>query len=61
MWDANSKTSVNALKTETGREENINLAMSPDGNYLAVSNVKDELSIFDIRNLQLQKPVKFLK
>jgi protease II len=33
--------------------------MSPDGNYLAVSNVKDELYIYEIRNLQ--KPVKYLK
>jgi|LauGreDrversion4_2_1035121.scaffolds.fasta_scaffold21666_5 WD40 repeat protein len=35
IWDTNAKGSQ-ALQVEKTKEENINLAISPDGNYLGV-------------------------
>lgn len=47
--------------SEKTKEENINLAVSPDGNYIGVSTVKDELSFYDLRNLKLIKQIKYNK
>jgi THO complex subunit 3 len=67
LWDVNSKYNLwsltrlgtQHLNLEKTKEENINLAISPDGNYLGVSNVKDELSFYDVRMLKLVKQFKY--
>lgn len=57
MWDANMK-SIKPQGEEKTKEENINLAISPDGLYLGVSNVREELTFYDSRFL---KPIKTIK
>lgn len=61
VWDANIKSMSQPLFSDKTKEENINLAISPDGNYLGVSNVKDELSFYDLRMLPLKvhKQIKY--
>ena len=61
IWDAGIKTISQPLMSEKTKEENINLAVSPDGNYIGVSTVKDELSFYDLRNLKLIKQIKYNK
>ena len=48
-----------AAQVEKTREENINLAISPDGNYLGVSNVREELSFYELRTMKLIKQIKY--
>ena len=63
MWDINNKTSSSPINSDkTPGQENINLAMSPDGNFLGVSNMKDDqegLSFYDTRKFKVQKQIKY--
>ena len=58
-WDVNTKLS-NPVTFGKSREENINLAISPDGKQLAVSNNKDELFFYDVK-VSLDKHVRPIK
>jgi len=58
-WDVNTKL-TSAITFGKGREENINLAISPDGKQLAVSNNKDELFFYDVKT-SLDKQVRLIK
>ncbi len=44
--------------SEKTKEENINLSMSPDGLYLGVSNVREELTFYDTRTFKAIKTIK---
>lgn len=59
VWDSNSRSQISAIMSDKTKEENLNLAMSPDGNFLGVSNVKDELSFFDMRMWKQHKQIKY--
>lgn len=61
MWDAQAaaKSQPVPLNSEKTKEENLNLAVSPDGNFLGVSNVKEELSFYDVRMWKLYKQIKY--
>lgn len=47
------------MHIEKTKEENINLAISPDGSYLGVSNVKDELYFYDAKMWRQCKHIKY--
>ena len=47
IWDAKTKRCLRNIQTPG---ENINIAWSPDGRSIAVSNKKDFMSIIDVRN-----------
>jgi len=47
MWDARAYKSVD---TYTTKGENINIAWSPDGNYIAVGNKEDLITFIDLRS-----------
>ena len=38
-----------SIRTEKTKEENLNIAFKSDGNIMAVSNEKEELSFYDCR------------
>lgn len=61
MWDASAsaKSQSQPLNSEKTKEENLNLGVSPDGNFIGVSNVKEELSFYDVRMWKLFKQIKY--
>ena len=46
IWDSKAGK---VQKVEKTKEDNLNLAFSPDGTILGVSNVKEELTFYDFR------------
>jgi WD40 repeat protein len=46
-------------RTEKTKEDNFNMAFSPDGNTFGVSNAKEELVFYDLRMFKQLKTFKF--
>ncbi|GAB5353004.1 hypothetical protein AAMO2058_000001200 [Amorphochlora amoebiformis] len=57
LWDSRTAKATTVLKAEDGL---INLCWSPQGNYIAVGDLRDVVSIIDLRTLKIMpSPKKF--
>ena len=55
IWDVRASRAAGKIGTTAS---NINIKWSPDGNYVAVSNRMDQLSVLDVRTMKHLKRLK---